>query len=821
MTVEDLLSAARSGLMRGAADDCADAACLAFASAEDAATRARAAVLAGGAMLHKGLPADAIVWADLALALAPGDAEALAQRGWAQELLGRHADALADLDAAVVARPDLADARLSHAIVAHELGRQADADADLAAIIDDPRQGPVAHRIRGDWERDAGDLLGARRDFTAAARGGDTRALTRLIELGVPLDEPGLLLTWARLRDRHGEPAAALSLVERALRHDGLSATQRADAEAERAMLLLHVGDHAGALAAFTAAVAASPGDPTTLAELGGALGRAGRLDEALEALDRALAIDPDAYLALLYRAEALMDAGDHARAEPAWREVLRVAPGNVPALLGRGRALLECERYDHAAASLCAAAVAGSVVAADWCHEHAMVLPDDHVAQARLALERHDFGAAADHFAAASTAYLEYSRADGDHAHREAASALAQSAFARHRQHDEVEAIAQLERAVRMRPALHDAWLRLGDARRALGRYADALVAYDRCVWIDPTLAEVELRRADMLRVLGRGGEQLAALTRAMEARGEGRLELRASWRRARAHQAMGRWDAAEADYRRCATIGAGRVAAAVSGIAVIRALAGAGAGAGPAMPYRQYGLRPTAWTTSPELAARLQFATLPDAATRAAIAGAAYQAARLWFECDRSSCRWADRFAVIRLRSIDDEPAFEGLAAVIAAIHEVAPLREAVGWNAIGVNARDPAEIWSIATCPVPDAGPEFAAKIGFWVPAIADVSRRPRPHDDEDFDEAWQAAAAAVERAVADARPAASTDERARGEILLIPVDEIPAEPELADTLARHLRDEYDRVHVGPGGAGLILRHRAAVATSGSIT
>ena len=52
-----------------------------------------------------------------------------------------------------------------------------------------------------------------------------------------------------------------------------------------------------------------------------------GRLDDALEELDRAAAIDPDALDPYLMRGEILLARGDEAGAIPAWREALRIDP--------------------------------------------------------------------------------------------------------------------------------------------------------------------------------------------------------------------------------------------------------------------------------------------------------------------------------------------------------------------------------------------------------------------------------------------------------------------------------------------------------------
>src|SRR5439155_26169035 len=101
MDVHGLLRVAATQLPGGDPDTVIDAAARAYALADEAPGRRRAALLAGLGAQRKGLAADAILVCDRALRVEPGDREALACRGWGHATLGRLDDAIADLDAAV------------------------------------------------------------------------------------------------------------------------------------------------------------------------------------------------------------------------------------------------------------------------------------------------------------------------------------------------------------------------------------------------------------------------------------------------------------------------------------------------------------------------------------------------------------------------------------------------------------------------------------------------------------------------------------------------------------------------------------------------
>ena len=90
----------------------------------------------------------------------------------------------------------------------------------------------------------------------------------------------------------------------------------------------------------------------------GNALADLGKLDEAIEAFDQALAINPDYHLALFNKGTALADLGKLDEAIEAFDQALAIKPNFYEALTSKGNVLADLgkldeaiEAYDHALA--------------------------------------------------------------------------------------------------------------------------------------------------------------------------------------------------------------------------------------------------------------------------------------------------------------------------------------------------------------------------------------------------------------------------------------------------------------------------------------
>lgn len=239
-----------------------------------------------------------------------------------------------------------------------ELARRAEALGEVYGVAHDdgvahghgPVHGDGVAHGHGAVQGDGGDALPRSSDAGLAAQ-----ALTVILE-GGGLDRERraavhAVRAWARRQA--GRPQAALADYDRAeelgmrgfLLHAGRGDTRWT------------VGDPAGAVPDYTAALAADPGHPRAAyvrTQLGGALMRTGRQAEALAELDAAVAADPGAVLTREYRAMALLDlrrpADALADAEACLADTATPDVGHV---VLRALALLELGHHARAAADL------------------------------------------------------------------------------------------------------------------------------------------------------------------------------------------------------------------------------------------------------------------------------------------------------------------------------------------------------------------------------------------------------------------------------------------------------------------------------------
>src|SRR5438067_4569103 len=100
----------------------------------------------------------------------------------------------------------------------------------------------------------------------------------------------------------------------------------------------LQSGDVNGAIAHLNQAADQNPGDYTTLAYLGAALGRAGRAAEAVEALQRAVQLQPAQAAAHYNLGLALEKAARPAEAAAAYQQAVTLDPNHARARDGLGR---------------------------------------------------------------------------------------------------------------------------------------------------------------------------------------------------------------------------------------------------------------------------------------------------------------------------------------------------------------------------------------------------------------------------------------------------------------------------------------------------
>ncbi|MGG5811499.1 tetratricopeptide repeat protein [Falsiroseomonas sp. CW058] len=240
---------------------------------------------------------------------------------------GRAAEALGMLDALVAARPGYAAGHYGRAQALRALGRGPEAlEAQQRGLALDPGSA-WAHLASATLLRD----LGRPADALAAAR--------RAQDLDED-DRPGLVEEAAALRAlaRLEEAAAA---ARRAIALD----PDYPPALAELGHVVLQQRDHAGALSLFEGALRRAPRMATAQTGRGEALAALGRMEEALEALALAVALDEADHRPHGLRGEVLHGLQQWAGALEAFEAAILLAPDRAALHLGRGVAALRLDR--------------------------------------------------------------------------------------------------------------------------------------------------------------------------------------------------------------------------------------------------------------------------------------------------------------------------------------------------------------------------------------------------------------------------------------------------------------------------------------------
>jgi tetratricopeptide (TPR) repeat protein len=347
-------------------------------SREDALARAFAAQRAGQ-------PDQAAILCDAILAVAPEDPEALHLRGLAAEALGdpasaatligralahrespvyrcnlgmvlgrlgRHQDAVAALERALALRPDYPEAFINLGVSLQALRRPAEAEAAYRRVLERRPDHPAALANLGNVLQELGRGEEAVVAYEAAVAHDPALPQTGL---GHALRGLG----------RHAE-------AEAAYRHEVAAHPGSAEAHANLAGIL---GEAEGAAAAPAPAPAPLPGaSPGAETLRGGVLGRLGRLEEAVAACERALALRPDHPEALVNLGQALRGLGRLAEAEAAQRRVLAQRPTDAAAYNGLAVTLQAADR-PHEALAVLDLAAALAPADAETQHHRAMLL--------------------------------------------------------------------------------------------------------------------------------------------------------------------------------------------------------------------------------------------------------------------------------------------------------------------------------------------------------------------------------------------------------------------------------------------------------------
>jgi predicted TPR repeat methyltransferase len=152
---------------------------------------------------------------------------------------------------------------------------------------------------------------------------------------------------------------------------------------------LHEAGRFAEAEQQFQASLGLLPGRPSTLANLGATRLKLGKPQQALEALEQALANDPDATDALQHRAVALGMLGRHEAALDVWTHALRLRPGHGPTWVLHGETLQQLDRHEDALASYDAALLRDPSLGVAWSRRGALLKDMGRHAEAALAFQQ------------------------------------------------------------------------------------------------------------------------------------------------------------------------------------------------------------------------------------------------------------------------------------------------------------------------------------------------------------------------------------------------------------------------------------------------
>jgi len=218
---------------------------------------------------------EALASYDIALAFQPGYLLALCNRGRALQELGRVEEAVESYDTALAQRPDYVEALNNRGAALQTLGRLNEALASLDAALAIRPDYPEVLNNRGNVLKALGRLEEALAGYAAAvvASPGFVEALCN----------KGFM-EWSL-----GRPAPAVASYDRALAID----PGQVEAHNVRAIALTSLNRPLDALAGYDAALALKPDFADALGNKGMLLAELGLLDQAREALERAIDLEP------------------------------------------------------------------------------------------------------------------------------------------------------------------------------------------------------------------------------------------------------------------------------------------------------------------------------------------------------------------------------------------------------------------------------------------------------------------------------------------------------------------------------------------------
>ena len=227
----------------------------------------------------------------------------------------------------------------------------------------------------------------------------------------------------------------------------------------------------------------------------GFALSSLGRHNEALQAYNRAIEIDPQVAVAWNNKGNALDDLGKYDEAIAAFNEAIRLDPKFAEAWSNKGIALIGQGKHDEAIKCFDEAIRLDPNLAMAW-YNKGTVLDDDLVGKYEEAIK----------------AYDEAIRLDPNDA-----TAWSNKGCALVNQDKYEEAITAFDEAIRLNPKYAEAWSNKANALEDLGQYDEAIKAYDEAIKLDPNYTYAWNGKGIALRNLGQYDEAIKAYDKAI----------------------------------------------------------------------------------------------------------------------------------------------------------------------------------------------------------------------------------------------------------------------------------------------------------------
>ncbi len=246
-------------------------------------------------------------------------------------------------------------------------------------------------------------------------------------------------------------------------------------------------------LAAAKIATEMLTGDASAWRSYAAALVGAGRFQEAADAYDQALTLDPDDATAHTGRGVALRALGQSGEALAAYNEALTLDPGNSTARYNQGNLLHTLGRFQEAVDA----------------YDQALTLdPDNTDTHNSRGLALHALGRFQDAVDAYDQALtLNPANASASYNRGNALDALGRLQ----------EAVDAYDQALTVDPDDASTHTRRGTALDALGRFQDAVDAYDQALTLDPGSAIAHTGRGNALHEMGRFQDAVGAYDQAI----------------------------------------------------------------------------------------------------------------------------------------------------------------------------------------------------------------------------------------------------------------------------------------------------------------